>query len=297
MDSGRGPPTIRSGRTPSARRAREAAQSQPAGSRRHGPVPPGKPSGMDTTTTAPRRPAVLLAVLLAATGCARGGDEDARTLAAPPGGPAAARLVITTDNGLRLRPAEGDRADVDRRVDHRWSRHGGTWVLDLSCPEHGDRAGRCPRLPEVDVPAGTAVTVSARNAGIDAAGVSGALDLTTVNGDVTVTRSGRAEAAVRLATRNGSVRATALEAGRLRTGTVNGDLDLDCATAPDTVTAATTNGSVRLAVPRDAPAYRVRATTANGRPSVTLPTASASASGDRRMTLTTVNGDVTATTG
>ncbi|MGW7257348.1 DUF4097 family beta strand repeat-containing protein [Streptomyces sp. NPDC054834] len=250
---------------------------------------------MDTTTTAPRRPALLLAVLLAATGCGGGGHKAAPPLAALPGGPATARLVITTDNGLRLRPADGDGADVDRRVDHRWSHHGDTWVLDLSCPEHGDRAGRCPRLPEVDVPAGTAVTVSARNAGIDAAGVPGALDLTTVNGDVTVTRSGRKGAEVRLATRNGSVRATALGAKRLRAGTVNGDLDLDCATAPDTVTAATTNGSVRVSVPHDAPAYRVTATTTNGRPSVTLPTASAS--GDRRMTLTTVNGDVTATTG
>ncbi|MEU5595320.1 DUF4097 family beta strand repeat-containing protein [Streptomyces sp. NPDC020298] len=253
---------------------------------------------MDTMTTAVRRPAVLLAVLLAATGCG-GGHQDTRPLAALPGGPAPARLVITTDNGLRLRPADGDGADigvdVDRRVDHRWSHHGGTWVLDLSCPEHGDRAGRCPRMPEVDVPAGTAVTVSARNAGIDAAGVPGALDLTTVNGDVTVTRSGRDGAAVRLATRNGSVRATALGAQRLRAGTVNGDLDLDCVTAPDTITAATTNGSVRVSVPHDAPPYRVTAATANGRPSVTVPTASAS--GDRRMTLTTVNGDVTATTG
>ncbi|MEU6549348.1 DUF4097 family beta strand repeat-containing protein [Streptomyces sp. NPDC046915] len=250
---------------------------------------------MDTTTTALRRPAVLLAVLLTATGCGGGGHKDARPLAALPGGPATARLVITTDNGLRLRPADGDAAGVDRRVDHRWSHRGDTWVLDLSCPEHGDRAGRCPPLPEVDVPAGTAVTVSARNAGIDAAGVSGALDLTTVNGDVTLTRSGRDGAAVRLATRNGSVRATALGAKRLRAGTVNGDLDLDCATAPDTVTAVTTNGSVRVSVPHDAPAYRVTATTANGRPSVTIPTASAS--GDRRMTLTTVNGDVTAATG
>ncbi|MET8948204.1 DUF4097 family beta strand repeat-containing protein [Streptomyces sp. NPDC004542] len=104
-------------------------------------------------------------------------------------------------------------------------------------------------------------------------------------------------AVVRLATRNGSVRAVALGARRLRAGTVNGDLDLDCATAPDTVTAATTNGSVRVSVPHGAPAYRVRATTANGRPSVTVPTASASASRDRSMTLTTVNGDVTAATG
>lgn len=246
-----------------------------------------------------RRAAVLLAVVLAAAGCSGGGHQDdhgdGRPLAALPGRSGAARLVITTGNGLRLRPADGSAADVDQRVDRHWSHHGDTWVLDLSCPPHGDRAARCPRLPEVDVPAGTAVTVSARDAGIDAAGVSGALDLTTVNGDVTVTRSGREGAVVRLATRNGSVRATALEAGRLRAGTVNGDVDLDCATAPATVAAATTNGSVRVALPHGAPAYRVTARAANGRPSVAIPTASAA--DGRRMSLTTVNGDVTATTG
>ncbi|MFF4014715.1 DUF4097 family beta strand repeat-containing protein [Streptomyces sp. NPDC001843] len=255
---------------------------------------------MDMTRSTPlRRAAALLAVVLAAAACSGGGHGDhrvgGRPLAALPGGSGAARLVITTDNGLRLRPADGPAADVDRRVDRHWTHQGDTWVLDLSCPAHGDRADRCPRLPEVDVPAGTAVTVSARDAGIDAAGVSGALDLTTVNGDVTVTRSGRDGATVRLATRNGSVRATALDAGRLRAGTVNGDVDLDCATAPATVTAATTNGSVRVGVSHGAPAYRITARAANGRPSVTVPTASAA--GGHRMSLTTVNGDVTATTG
>ncbi|MFI5683218.1 hypothetical protein [Streptomyces sp. NPDC051636] len=36
---------------------------------------------------------------------------------------------MTTDNGLRLRPAEADRVGVDRRVDGHWSHHGDTWVL------------------------------------------------------------------------------------------------------------------------------------------------------------------------
>jgi hypothetical protein len=49
---------------------------------------------------------------------------------------------------------------------------------------------------------------------------------------------------------------------------------------------------VRVTVPRDAPAYRVTATTDNGRPSVTVPTLDAD--DDRSMTLTTVDGDVTA---
>jgi DUF4097 and DUF4098 domain-containing protein YvlB len=146
-------------------------------------------------------------------------------------------------------------------------------------------------MPEVDVPDGTSVTVSARNAGIDVAGVFAALDLTTVNGDVTVTKSGRKDAAVRLETRNGSVRAGTLRAGELHAETVNGDVTLGCATPPDGVGAVSTNGSVRVTVPHDAPAYRIAATTDNGRPTVTVPTGG---NDDRSMTLTTVNGDVTA---
>ncbi|MFH0176533.1 hypothetical protein [Streptomyces cacaoi] len=39
-------------------------------------------------------------------------------------------------------------------------------------------------MPYVKVPGGMGVTVSARNAGVDVAGLVAALDVTTVNGDV-----------------------------------------------------------------------------------------------------------------
>ncbi|MFF3501954.1 DUF4097 family beta strand repeat-containing protein [Streptomyces sp. NPDC003247] len=207
-------------------------------------------------------------------------------------------FLVTTENGLRLRPAEGERLAVDRRVDRRVTHRDGTWVVDLSCAADGDRKGRaegeeaCPRMPEVDVPAGAVVTVLARNAGVEAVGVDAELDLSTVNGDVTVAGSGRDDARLRLATRNGSVAATAVRGFEVHAHTVNGDVTLGCAYAPDTVGASTTNGSVGVSVPADAPAYRVTARTANGRPSVTVPTGGAAEG--RSMTLTTVNGDVTA---
>ncbi|MET7600371.1 DUF4097 family beta strand repeat-containing protein [Streptomyces sp. NPDC004082] len=247
-----------------------------------------------TTTTQLRRVAALFAVIPLVAACGGGHGHDG---ASPTGGtsPAlnrGASLVITTDNGVRLRPADGDTVGVDRRVDGHWSHRDDTWVLDLSCPAEGERHEDCPRMPEIDVPADTAVSVSARNAGIDVAGISAGLDLTTVNGDVSVARSGGRGAAVRLTTRNGSIHAQTLRAERLHADTVNGDVVLDCGSSPDGATAATTNGSVRVTVPHDAPAYRVSATTHNGRPSVTVPTSGATE--DRTMTLTTVNGDVTA---
>ncbi|MFH9863949.1 DUF4097 family beta strand repeat-containing protein [Streptomyces sp. NPDC017202] len=253
------------------------------------------------TTTYARRLAVVLAALPLVAGCGgtgHDGRDDARAAGGQPITGPGAHLVITTDNGVRLRPADGDRVVVDDRgVGHRWTHHDGTWVMDLSCARPPEADGPCPRMPEVDVPAGTSVTVTARNAGIDVAGIDAALDLTTVNGDVTVTGSGNGEtaegaegAAVRLATRNGSVRADALRVTTLRAQTVNGDVVLHCATAPTGVAAATTNGSVRVVVPHDAPRYRVTATTDNGRPSVALPTDGTQ--DDRTMALTTVNGDV-----
>lgn len=103
--------------------------------------------------------------------------------------------------------------------------------MDLSCTRPPEADGPCPRMPEVDVPAGASVTVTARDAGIDVAGIDAALNLTTVNGDVTVTGSGGGEgAAVRPATRNGSVRVDALRVTTLRAETVNGDVVLHCAT-------------------------------------------------------------------
>jgi hypothetical protein len=247
---------------------------------------------MKPTTAA--RAALVLALLTGTAGCGGGGDGPGLPDA---GGafqvPAGTRLVITTDNGVTLRPGDGDEVAVDDRAGHRWARRDGTdddtRVLDLDC---AGRDGRCPRMPRVDVPDGVSVTVTARNAGIDAAGITGALDLTTVNGDVTVTRSGADAATVRLVTRNGSVRATALRAGKMHAETVNGDVTLACATAPGGVGGSTVNGSVRLTLPPDAPAYRVTAATDNGSPSVGVPT-----TGDtdgRVIRLSTVNGDVVA---
>ncbi|WP_425841987.1 DUF4097 family beta strand repeat-containing protein [Streptomyces fractus] len=231
---------------------------------------------------------MALAVGLAASvaACDSGGKPSADGQLASERG---ARLLVTTDNGLRLRPTDGDRVTVDRRVGHHWSHHDRTRVLDLSCKR------RCPRMPEVDVPSGTAVTVVARNAGVDAAGVSGALDLSTVNGDVTVANSGDAETKLRLATRNGSMRATGLRAAALDATTVNGDVTLSCATAPRRVAATTTNGSVDTVLPHGSPAYRTTATTDNGRPTVAVATHGAPE--DRTLRLTSVNGDVRVRTG
>ncbi|MFJ8886850.1 DUF4097 family beta strand repeat-containing protein [Streptomyces sp. NPDC102402] len=251
---------------------------------------------MDTRTLGHGWPlAALLAVVPLTAGCGGGhdGGPDGRLGLSPPGLSPGSHLLITTENGVRLRPAEGDRATADRHVTSGWSRHDDTWTLDLACEDDDGRdLPGCPRMPVVGVPAGTSVTVTARNAGVDAAGIEAELDLTTVNGDVTVTRSGRDDATVRLTTRNGSVRAGTLRSAHLHAETVNGDVAIGNATSPAGLTALTTNGSVRVSFPHDAPAYRTTATARNGRTSVTVPSATDKAG--HEMSLSTVNGDVTA---
>ncbi|MEU1482501.1 DUF4097 family beta strand repeat-containing protein [Streptomyces sp. NPDC005752] len=243
-----------------------------------------------TFTHGRRLAALLLAAPLVAA-CA-GGDSGGRLGPTAPEMARGQHLVITTGDGVRLRPSDDGRAVVDPRVASRWSHREDTWVLDLSCGDHDER---CPHMPVLDVPAGVSVAVTARNAGIDVAGLPAELDLTTVNGDVTVARSGGDDATVRLVTRNGSVRADGLRSGTLHAETVNGDVRLDSAASPARLSATTENGSVRVGLPPGAPAYDVTATTRNGRTSVTVPTAPEGAR--HTMTLGSVNGDVTAARG
>ncbi|MFF1308682.1 DUF4097 family beta strand repeat-containing protein [Streptomyces sp. NPDC058307] len=238
---------------------------------------------------------VVLALLPLAGACsddrdrASGGPPAAGTLRVADSGE---QVVVATDNGLRLRPADGRGVTVDDRVEKHWSHHGKVWTLDLSCADRGAGDGDCPRMPYVEIPDGISVTATARNAGVDVAGVAAALDITTVNGDVTVTRSGRDGADVRLSTRNGSVRATGVAARRVHAATTNGDVVLGCAAVPYGVSAATVNGSVDVTVPHDSPPYRVTASTDNGRATVAVPVREADR--DHTMALTTVNGDVDA---
>lgn len=241
----------------------------------------------------PRRlvpPTLLLLLALPFSGSCGGGPDASRADSALRAAASGGEVLISTDNGLRLRPADADHISVDDRIDGHWSHHGDRWTLDLDCADHDDYG--CPRMPYVEIPDGAKVTVTARNAGVDVVDVHASLDVTTVNGDVTVTQSGQEHAPLRLSTRNGSVRAVSLKAGRLHASTVNGDVVMQCAAAPEGVTARTVNGSVDVTVPHDAPAYRVTMSTDNGR--TTSDVHAQNADRKRLMTLTTVNGDVTA---
>ncbi|MET9256537.1 DUF4097 family beta strand repeat-containing protein [Streptomyces sp. NPDC003717] len=201
------------------------------------------------------------------------------------------RLVITTQGGVRVVGTDDHDVTVDDATLARWDGDGSSHTLDLPCDEGDDRAREnCGGMPLVHVPAGVTLTVRARNAGIDVSDVRGGLSLSTVNGDVTVQDSGAKGTLQRLVTRNGSVRATGLGARTVGAETVNGDVDVVCATSPDTLDGVTRNGSVRVTLPADAPAYATEASTVNGRSTADAP-AAGPADSRHRLTLRTVNGD------
>ncbi|WP_328901095.1 DUF4097 domain-containing protein [Streptomyces sp. NBC_00441] len=217
-----------------------------------------------------------------------------------------ARLVITTQGGVRVVGTDGDRVTVDDSVlahgddAHGDDGDGDTYTLDLPCDEGDARDDRardnCGGMPLVRVPAGVSLTVRARNAGIDVSDVRGGLSLSTVNGDVTVQDSGTKDARQHLVTRNGSVRATGLKGAGVEAETVNGDVDLGCATSPGTLSGVTRNGSARVTLPAGAPPYATDAHTVNGRSTSDVPVAERSDDA-HRLTLRTVNGDTEARRG
>ncbi|MEU2026768.1 DUF4097 family beta strand repeat-containing protein [Streptomyces sp. NPDC016469] len=242
---------------------------------------------------------VLLAgcalLVLTACGHGRADERGAEFRTAPLAWDA--RLVITTQGGVRVVGTDGDHVTVDDSVLAHGDGDGDTYTLDLPCDEGDDRArDNCGGMPLVRVPAGVTLTVRARNAGIDVSDVGGALSLSTVNGDVTVQDSGAKGARQHLVTRNGSVRATGLRGLDIGAETVNGDVDVQCATAPDTLDGVTRNGSARVTLPADAPAYATDAHTVNGRSTSDIPVAERSDHA-HRLTLRTVNGDTEARRG
>ncbi|MFY4722847.1 DUF4097 family beta strand repeat-containing protein [Streptomyces sp. LaBMicrA B280] len=248
------------------------------------------------------RAGCALVSLLALTACGHGGDRTAP--GAMPGERGGtfqraaladgSRLVITTQGGVRVVGTDEGSVSVGGATLARWDGDGGTHTLDLPCAEGDDRArDNCGGMPLVRVPSDVTLTVRARDAGIDVSDVRGELNLSTVNGDVTVQDSGTKGARPHLVTRNGSVRATGLAARDVGAETVNGDVDLLCTTSPDALDGVTRNGSVRVTLPASAPPYATDASTVNGRSTVDIPAADP-ADHRHRLTLRTVNGDTEA---
>lgn len=126
-------------------------------------------------------------------------------------------------------------------------------------------------------------------------GSDGSLTLRNLDGTVDVTTSdGSVNASdltghVKLRTSDGSVTATELGSTEVDAATSDGSVRLSFDTAPSTVTAHTSDGSIQVVVPADGTAYDVTATTSDGSREVSVPNDPSSA---HRMQLSTSDGAV-----
>ncbi len=176
--------------------------------------------------------------------------------------------VVTVDFSWRegLRSA---RADAVTAPD-------GRLHIETRCPVVATNF--CTVDATVSVPMGTAV--EGRSTGtVEVVGLDGVVDVSVDDGAVRVeggegpvtARSDNGTVAVTdrtgpldLASDNGRVRTERVDAPTVVAASDNGDLDLDLGTAPDRITARTSNGSVTVVLPADAPPYATDLSTRNG---------------------------------
>ena len=166
--------------------------------------------------------------------------------------------------------------------------------------------GDCGLSMTVDVPAGTAVTISTGGGDLTADHLAGDLTLGTdggniraadATGDVTMTTGGGDVTAdhvagghLTLGTDGGNIQATAVADPRLAATSGGGDIEIVFTVVPRDVTVSTDGGNVTIVVPRGSTQYHVSASTEGGNVTDTIPD---SASSTDEITATSGGGDIT----
>jgi DUF4097 and DUF4098 domain-containing protein YvlB len=198
---------------------------------------------------------------------------------------------ITVDAGsgdVKLVPATGAQVVVDSHA------RGSLFLPKLRTRVAGDRievsghchivlAGSCSASFVVHVPRGMPVHVSASSGDVSASGLSGLVDVSVSSGDVDLddlsggatvdVKSGDVSARalggrIVLRTLSGDVTGADLTGAVVTAHSLSGDVDVDLASVPRTVTATTSSGDVTIAVPHTATAYAASADTHSGDHSV-----------------------------
>jgi hypothetical protein len=114
-----------------------------------------------------------------------------------------------------------------------------------------------------------AVQLDSSGGGIRASGLTGSVVLRSSGGDITA--SGLAGPA-RLDSSGGGVRAAGLRSPHVEARSSGGDVELSFDSAPDRVTADSSGGGVRIALPRVEGGYRVTADSSGGDTRTEVPT-------------------------
>jgi Putative adhesin len=180
-------------------------------------------------------------------------------------------------------------SDGWRATGHDVQRDGDRLVVEGTCPLF--LSDWCSVRYTIEMPSDLAVMANADDGGVTVTDVAADVEASSDNGRIELARI---EGDVVLHSDNGSVTATGIrQASRADAASDNGDVRLEFIDSPDDVVATSDNGSVDVVIPDDgAIAYRVDAESDNGTASFPVRT---DPDGDRTITATSDNGDVTVT--
>jgi hypothetical protein len=163
---------------------------------------------------------------------------------------------------------------------------GETLRLEQDCPGFFIAWG-CQASFELVVPAGVEVSGATSNGSVALTDVEGLVDVTTSNGAITLEN---VTSAVVARTSNGSIIGESLSSDEFDVATSNGRITLSFVTAPSLLSARSSNGTIEVLLPADAPPLAVETSTSNGRVSADIRT-DPEAPGS--ISLQTSNGDIT----
>lgn len=148
-------------------------------------------------------------------------------------------------------------------------RHGRTLAVAASCPAEA-RVGfdTCRVALTITVPADLPVSVHADSGDATVRGLSGSVRLHDDSGDV---RLADLSGPLRVQVDSGSVRGSGLRSPQVRTSTDEGDTTLTFTAVPDSVSAASSSGSLHVAVPETADGYDVHDRVERGDRNIRVP--------------------------
>jgi hypothetical protein len=168
---------------------------------------------------------------------------------------------------------------------------GGTLRIEQDCPGFFLLGWGCRASFEVIAPADVSLSGSTSNGEITVVSLDGPVDVTTSNGAVVLDEI---SSSTTVRTSNGSITGTAMTSEDFRGTTSNGSVSLSFREAPASLTATSSNGSIEVLLPSDAPAYAVSTSTSNGQ---VLTEVRTDPSAESTIDVRTSNGDITVSYG
>lgn len=163
---------------------------------------------------------------------------------------------------------------------------GDTLRLEQDCPGFFIAWG-CQASFDVTVPAVVEVSGSTSNGAVVVTGVEGPVDVTTSNGAITLED---VSSSVLARTSNGAISGEGLASVDVDVASSNGRIDLSFVSAPTSVSARSSNGTIEILLPADAAPYAVETSTSNGQVSTDI---RIDPSAPQSISLQTSNGDIT----